>query len=475
MSALRLRIDKLLEGDLPRPPQVYARIYSLGGTRRPPRQELVPISHAEGDSRTVELEPGRYYVEVVLPSGEILADDVEVSDGETSDLIFRPEFSPREWLSWQHLVGNVQSRRPAELPEERGPLSGMHLPGTVDERSGDSELDRSDEPDTAIRRRARSASPGGRRRRRVRPPTGSAAERPLEVDMARPIRCLSLPHSVLGRDGGERVWSWLAHLAGANLTTLLHTLHRDEDSFEVTADVYDSERAVFRLNGRRAAGGPGRRQRCFAGVQRRRSVELISLPVPWAVIGAGREADIEVVIQQPAGEGEFCSAASALDEFGMVLGYLSSGSLPTVRQMAETAGEMLYSKFENPFAAAAGCYALVGTAREAKEQEWHAWVRNLMDRFPHIPDGAVQWGQLRLRMRRDASDIEDAKATFKLAYRRGLPFYSTGVRWLLDGLEWASRDDEEAAEMLRNVQRLALRTHYQQPFTILRLGGDAGV
>jgi hypothetical protein len=48
-----------------------------------------------------------------------------------------------------------------------------------------------------------------------------------------------------------------------------------------------------------------------------------------------------------------------------------------------------------------------------------------------------------------------------------------GMRWLMDGLEWFSRDDAEAKTMLENVRQLAWRTNYQQPFTILKLGGDS--
>jgi len=173
----------------------------------------------------------------------------------------------------------------------------------------------------------------------------------------------------------------------------------------------------------------------------------------------------------------FCASATALDEdLGTLLGYLSSGSLAVAREMAETARDMLYFKVANPYAAAAGGYAMVGTATTAADREWHGWIRNLMQMFPHIPDGAIQWAQLRLKMRRNSSDIEEARAALKLAYRRGLPFFSMGVKWLMDGLEWiAGESDPEARTMLRNVQRLAWRTNFQQPFTIMRIGGDTDV
>jgi hypothetical protein len=182
------------------------------------------------------------------------------------------------------------------------------------------------------------------------------------------------------------------------------------------------------------------------------------------------------VKQQPADPSGFCSSAIARDEeFGMLLGYLSSGSLPTVRRIAETAKDMLYYKHSNPFAAVAGAYALVGTAKQTNKKEWHQWVFNLMDRFPYIPDGAIQWGRLMMRMRRNSDDIAEARKAFKQAYRRGLPYYSLGMRWLLEGLEWCSDNDSEAKDMAYHVRLIAWTTNYQQPFTTLLIGGRANV
>jgi hypothetical protein len=311
------------------------------------------------------------------------------------------------------------------------------------------------------------------------------ATRLPEIDFARPILSLSHPYQPLVTEKfGHLVWAWLANLSSTDPQVLLRTLNHNHEPIKVPISAGDDAHAVFRISWSSSSQTGlnwledkiARADRYFAVVPRRRSVELVTLPIPWRVVMTGREADIEIAVQEPTDQGGFCSSAIARDEgFGMLLGYLSSGSLPTARQMVETAKGMLYEKFMNPFAAAAGAYALVGTALQATDREWHGWVRNLMNSFSHIPDGAIQWGQLKIRMRRNSADIEDARQAFKLAYRRGLPFYSLGMRWLMDGLESVSRDDDEAAEMLKNVRQLAWRTHYQQPFTIVRLGGDSSV
>jgi hypothetical protein len=282
--------------------------------------------------------------------------------------------------------------------------------------------------------------------------------------------------------GGD-AWRLLAGLEGTDPDALIKQLNNGEAAHPVPPLVADDMHAVCRLSWAQTDSGTmplellgGGKHRHFAAVPRRDSVELISLPLPWRVPMTGREADIEIVVQEPSEPAAFCASAMARDEmFGMLLAYLSSGALPTARQMAETAKAMLYDKTDNPFAAAAGAYALVGTAVEASRREWHGWVRNLMNWFDVIPDGAIQWGQLRMRMRRNKSDVKEAREAFKLAYRRGLPFYSLGVRWLLDGLELVSHDDTEAGEMLKHVRQVAWRTNFQQPFTILRLGGEPRV
>jgi hypothetical protein len=58
----------------------------------------------------------------------------------------------------------------------------------------------------------------------------------------------------------------------------------------------------------------------------------------------------------------------------------------------------------------------------------------------------------------------------KEAYRRGLPYYTLGIRWLLDGLDKLGTRDPELETMRRAVQALAWRLHPQSAFTILHVG-----
>ena len=66
--------------------------------------------------------------------------------------------------------------------------------------------------------------------------------------------------------------------------------------------------------------------------------------------------------------------------------------------------------------------------------------------------------------------MTEATKAFKDAYRRGLPYYGLGLRWLLEGLQRVGTRDTEAKVMADAVQAVTARLHPQSPFTILRLG-----
>jgi hypothetical protein len=444
MSTLKIRINKYLDIAASNPPEVYATItlLSADSTNQPSlnysRECLIPISHRPEDNKAIKLPPGHYYVKAVLPSGEVLADDVVVSTGETKEFVLRAEDSPQSWLSWQHLVGNV-AFEPAKPPAT--------------------------ETDQQRFRKARS--------RRRRPP-------PNEVNLASPITWLSHLPPELDQNGSGGSWSLLKELQNATPNEIFAKLDPDRNGVPINAWRRDDKHAVFRFTlaqineTRREPGEAG--MGGFLLIKRRRSVELVRLPMPWQVVLLKHEAILEIALQEPSRRSDFCSSLSVMDEkLGILIGYLSAGSLPAARQMSDQAENLLYQKMENPFAAAAGGYALVGSAQKASVTKWHKWVRKLMTNFPSIPDGAIQWGHLMLQMNRNESDLRKAGEAFKLGYRRGLPFYSIGMRWLLEGLEWIATTDNEAKAILNDVRQVAWRVAYQQVFTIIRLGADRNV
>jgi hypothetical protein len=206
---------------------------------------------------------------------------------------------------------------------------------------------------------------------------------------------------------------------------------------------------------------------CISGED---SFELVSLPVPWFSIRTG-EVPVELLIQQSA-DGSLTAGFSVLDgDFGTALGYMARGSLQSAMHLAArgSALEMLFAKFENPLGAAAGGYLLLGTEVDRDKKRWHQWIQNLNKYFPWLPDGAVQEAWLSLRQGSSPRNVENAFRCLSEAYRRGLPYFSFGLQWMVDGLTLVSEQYEEANEMLRYVQRAAWRVNTSQPFTSLAL------
>lgn len=486
MSTLRVRVDKFIESEGGPPPRVFARIERLDDRGRSVRDTLqhvlVPISHLPEQAEAISLDPGRYAVEVKLPSGEWLSDAVRVDADGTQDLVLVGAAPSREWLSWQsrgsaartpHLATKSslqpprseasRSRSPRLKGEPGGATRGAPVTRSIDSRTN------------LVLERAglQIAHGGGIEPRRVEADAPWEPERPAEIDVARPLYWLAAGPAKMAVDV-LRIdpWRSLPALRGAT-AHIVEALNAGRSAQLVEPAEADDASAVFPVPNRSGAGATGfaPTQRTFAAVHRRTGIELVCLPTPWVDQMSDREVGVEVTVRRPRLESEFASTVSVRDQqLSVLLGFLSSGALPSARRLAETAGDMLYEKTINPLAAAAGAYALVSGISDTHPDRWHAWVENLMHRFEHLPDGAVQYGTMRLRLRKNESDLRQATQAFKLAYERGLPYYGLGMRWLLEGLQRVGTRDEEAQAMADSVQRLTARLHPQSPFTILRLG-----
>ena len=110
MSRLRLRVNLFPDvptGDTHVLANVYPADEATRGSGRGVRDQLIPAGDQYDRYATIDLTPGRYVVEVDLPSGRNISSDVEITQDEPEPLELEPGPSPHEWMSWQHLVGNV--------------------------------------------------------------------------------------------------------------------------------------------------------------------------------------------------------------------------------------------------------------------------------------------------------------------------------------------------------------------------------
>ena len=526
-AKLSLRLNKDLGGASATDGAV-THLYGLdeAGKRDPSRDLLnlvIPAGYGAGHL-TVDVGAGEYLVEAVLPSGDVATDQVQAVDGREVPVELVAPHSPHEWLSWQQYLGNVPARPDEGIAKPKARSSSKRPPGQAATRR--EQLDQYiatalEAASSAVRsspqRSARSARSAGSVRSaggtvglrgvvaKAMRARGSDLDRMLlddgrdyclkrcssrrviaDIEAARPRVPRSPPWPVvwyidepeLPFSGvvphGAKAWDALAQpsvrkrpIAALSIGPAKRSAHlvRDEArqifAFGADGPIRDDQR------------DPGRSgelpRRYLIASQSRGPVELACLPVPWDSGGLGR-VPIEVLVRRHPLVGESMIAMSPRDPvIGSALGYMGTGALANARIIFDRALDLLYGKQINPLGAAAGGYVLLATDQGEQDENWHQWIENLARWFPWLPDGMILYGRLRMKRRRGEADVEEAKGAFFEAFDRGIPFYSLGLQWLVDGLGLLATRDAEAQKRLAQVQEVAWLANLQQPFTTIRL------
>jgi len=97
-------------------------------------------------------------------------------------------------------------------------------------------------------------------------------------------------------------------------------------------------------------------------------------------------------------------------------------------------------------------------------------IKNLRRDFKFLPDGAIQYAWLKLKQADVRKNRAEARDALFEAFDRGLPYYSLGLQWLLDGLTLLGEQDHEATERLKVVQRISWLADMSNLFTTFDLG-----
>jgi len=389
-----------IEGNAPGG-KVPAIIRSLDGEGE--QEVLIPIGMP---ATAVQLDPGSYFVEVYLPSGELLRRFVDLSTArpEGVDVGLTPSRSPHEWLEFQHLL----------LPPER-----------------------------------------------LREPPTELKVYYLDAPRAPDIQLLS-PFGGSKGQPGEKLLEALtsARIARGEPSPGLFRLVANDD----TLFRYEFPQHPTLL------GGP-------AALLLTPQWEHVFVPVPFRWLTLDHKlVPIEFVVNRST---ESVSVTVADPDFAPVLGYLASGhSELAARSLKDVSLGLLFGKVDNPFAAAAGGYVLVQSWTSGQEDEharnWRQWIQNLANWFPFLPDGAILEGRVLLSLDSPAAR-EQAAHRFLQAFSRGVPYFSAGLRMLLEGLltiDNASLPSEfrqrfEVAR--RHVRQWATWMDPREPFTTLHI------
>lgn len=362
----------------------------------------------------VVVPAGRYRLEARFPDGRTIRENRNVANDRRELVRFESLQSPHEWLVWQALSGNVPQIEQYDLRRE----NLLQL-------------------DDGLWRQKVRKQPSIR--------FLSAIATMQGLDRVDPI---VLP---LDSVSDETVGLW---------TTRLPDFLGDE-----------------------AGAYPDRQRRRIVAVVRTNEATLFAfLPGPWGMPG-GEVAEIEILVD-PLLPNDRALRVSVVDgPRSALLSYLGSSRMyeASVTFDAGQYGDQILSTMEakrqNPFAAAAAAYAgLAFPVDDPRREKWSPWLANLMNWFPELPDGAILFARDRLDRAMTKEDLVLAIEALQLAYHRGPPFFSVGIRHLLDGLAYFRSSEvrfavglDDFETMYRDVEVLAGLVDATQTFTVLKL------
>lgn len=440
MPTLRLRLVKCLDGDA-LPAVVYGEL--RGPEIRGARPVMLPVG--EQDVWHEErVATGRYHLQVTLPSGDLVARDIDVPAGVAPiEVAVELARSDHEHLSWAHFLGAfpVDLAGGAEQARERR-LRGDPTSSLANEQLGYAVIDAVNLG--AARLELVSLDSSGTETTRLPVFDG------MPVPMGAPGE--TIPYTARYAWGAE---SFVVQLAPPP---------------EARDAPVPRARPFLCLDG--VPGGPW----------------VAALPLPWSstLAESASPARLDVVLHRPLGardpEATRLRVILRDDVVSTLLGYLQSGRLTAVAALREQflreAEQLLYRKAPCPFGAAAGALLLL---RTQAYDRLHDWPFNLANSFPWLPDGAVVAGWCRLlglergRVAPARAEVEETRPLFLEAARRGVPVFAEGLRLLIDGLKQCLVAAEARKEphgdlrrALRRMRAFAAASDLAQPFAVFR-------
>jgi hypothetical protein len=219
--------------------------------------------------------------------------------------------------------------------------------------------------------------------------------------------------------------------------------------------------------------------RSLAVMQRGDGVDVILLPVPWPLNAAIPAATLEILREAGTSESGR-TTLTVRDEFvGSLIMYLNNAQMSDAAAVLAEANrdglveDLISEKLDNPFAACAAAYVGLATrSGEGMPPRWTNWFENLMNLFEWLPDGAVIRAAYLLKTAQTREDLDTALASFKTAYRRGIPFYTAGLQHLMNGLYMFSEKDAAAKAMNEKVSAVASRVDRDRAFTQITIAAS---
>ena len=497
MGQLNLRLEKQHLGTDVRL-GVVARVRQIkdaqGNFPAYPTDKEVVIPAGQQEMRELTIPAGTYRIEARLPSGEILRETRNVSDDAPAEVKFDTGQSPVDWLSWQRLAGNVPSQEQYEVwisglakeivkvaqakidaskPIEIDKTLIQSLAGLV--RSAHLKIQ------PALRAISDFLPIGGQRAVLIPRDSGNVGPPPT-AETAHPAPAAAPPEFELVQANplaAVALWDALGSLPAWNTwraATAIHggyTATRRDDRQLTQWQITQRDRGITVGT----ASGSSLPMRCLAVMRRGNGVDVIMLPVPWPLDPNQPPVVLEVLREAGISEAGQTAVAVRDPSAAGLIAYLGKGQIADAATLLDDATEtghiqdLISEKFSNPLAACAAAYVGIATFDESVMAPWKPWLVNLESRFDWLPDGAIVWATYRLKTARTREDLDAALASLKKAYQRGVPFYATGLRHLMNGLYRFSEEDGQAKAMYDKVAGLAWHVDPDQPFSQVTIPG----
>ncbi len=404
---------------------------------------VVPVgdyghAHSHARQALASAPSGRYLIQLALPNGRVVNQRFEIAENRSVEVFVPlPHEAPYEWSTLQSLAGNFALRRgtggapPSPAPNESA-------------RRGEREKPQA----CSIHMLKSDAEHGGT----------SVLSRETLAGLARIIAERTPPDELSSL------------LVGSSAT--VQPVHNESDFalFEFVhagslADGAQRQSWYF---------GPGTPlDRVYLLVRSARGAQLIALPAPWTA--NGEEIEIQLLLDRRAECQRPEFALTIADPMiNSVLGYAANGAVHEAAQLMDfaTARKLLFHKISSPLAATVGGYLLLlgldRSAYRAHADDWQQWLDNLCYWFDWLPDGAVLRAAKYFVL--GDKDRDGALEALMLGFDRGLPFFTFGMRLMIEGMRRFAHEGEALAqERLAILESLAAVADPQQHFLTLNL------
>jgi hypothetical protein len=390
-----------------------------------------------------DLPAGAYFVQVSLPDGQKITRSFDVDDKENTEvLIDLPHKSPHEWSSLQALSGEFQ-RESLTAEKPKGRLSRVLNQSLWTEPTRYSALQKN-------------------------------PEEGYSLELLRPGES---PADEFFKDGQalHRLSTLISQ--NINIQSASKALGSSQPIAHPSLD--DDNIALFRFGHSGLLQGEDNPESFYVGegsdlnrlylIQKsRHGAQLICLPTPWMTPTG--QASVELLVKTNSVRKQLDYSMTVGDPMiNTALGYINSGAVHLAHKLidANLAEEMLYQKVSYPFPATIGGYILV-LGRNIKQyrsesNNWKSWVSNLDNWFDWLPDGAILHATMCLMDRNP--DLDLARDALQRSMQRGLPIFTFGLKYLMDGLRYfVGHNEDWAQQCLQTLQPIAMRTDPGIPF-----------